>query len=317
MTLSHPSTPQQSSPARRAFEDATRQQNIARVASIGLDTTIEATIDTYTKDSVHTGEHIDTLLDSLALPREATDDRTIDSFGSADSWIDVCRYIAGSTFSVERVVMPLTIDRPGSHMQRQKVANGILGKTLDLVAPAMEFVELHETSLAQLHDDFARQVQQVRGWIQEMTVMALINYPQSADSIALPSSTIQDLEQSTDLVYYWRKRGAAYLVPVSVKSSLHNLKNEEKRRPHLCVVSAAEINNLGLSITRLLLRQYAGHPGIDKDEEAMIDAARSVVMRKISAWLEQASREPGSAQGSPVALHLGRTAHTAQRDSMI
>lgn len=294
--------PRQHSPAREAFEYAVQQGNAARVESIIADEHIEDTIVAFNKSQ----ESLPSLIDAL-LSDKSADIQVLDKLTPTDDWTDVLRYSTGASFMIERIVLPLTINRQGTHEHRRLIANGILGKTLDLIEPLVEYVDHLNLKKSELSTHFDAQLKRVRGWIQEMTIMALINYAQSADCIALPASTIQDLEEHTDLILYLRKRGVAYNIPISIKSSSNEARKEERAHPNVCVISAAEIENLGLSTTRLLLKQHIGHPGITKDEEDIIREARDVVMVKISQWMN--ARIKNNQERN---MLLGRAARTAQ-----
>lgn len=299
-------TPRQTDPSRAIFETAVREGNTALVESIVIDTEIHNLITSF---SVHDGEYL-TRIEELLLDRTA-DARVIDTIDPMENWTDALRYTAGATFIGERIVAPLTYNRQGSHEVRRKLADGILGKIIDIIEPVVEYIDLLESKGSALPKHFEIQLKQTRGWVQEMTMMALIDLPQSADSIAVPSSTIEDLKQHTDLLLYLRKRGFGYRIPISVKSSLQDTVLEEHRWPQVCVIGAAEIANLDLSVTRLLLKQHLGHPGVTSNEEDILIAAREIIMTKIANWTEKELRTSGTEVEPSVAMHLSHMANIA------
>lgn len=308
MAFSQNTTPRQNSPARRIFEHATQQGNTARIASIGIDTRVEATIANILRD--HTG--MDALLSEL--PADGANHQVMDMVSTSDNWTDSLRYAAAVTFMHERVVIPVTFNRSECQEIRDRTADGILGKALDLIEPVVEFIDSYQMRSTALLKHDQVQLQEAKGWVQEMTIMALINYPQNADLVALPSSTIQDLKESTDLICYLQDHSIGYQIPISIKSSTESTRNEECRRPKLCVVGAADIGNLDLVITRLLLRQHNGYPGLSDSEEAAIHAAREIVLSKLTKWVEKmhVSRSSRNSPAPSIDARLGQIAHNAR-----
>ncbi len=293
-------------PARRAFEHATYHGLTSRVESISIDKHIGDIL--YALEQ-GVAPDISGLVEK-AVPGNGSEGHIVEKFDPKENWTDALRYATGSSFVIERIVLPFTIGRNGSHYIRQDMANGILGKSLDLIEPALEYVDILKSTPHSTRNtlQLTQQLPHIRGWIQEMTVMALINYPQSGDLVSLPSSTIEDIEQQTDLLAYVRKRGNGYRIPISVKSTERDTATEEARYPKLCVIGAQEFGNQGLSITRLLLRQHHGHPGITEDEAERINEARRVIMSKLQAKVtEENIVHPGRQQYSPA--FLGALAH--------
>ena len=171
-------TPDATDPIRRIFEHASRKGNVALVESIATDMLIasctaylEAGGDTLTVDTIE------------SLLWDARDQRVV---GAMDRWTDVLRYDTGAEFALERVLIPFAMARQYSHETRRQLMDGILGKSLNLIEPLLEYADLLDKDYASLSSHDKGQLSAIRGWMQEATVMALINHPQSADLAALP-----------------------------------------------------------------------------------------------------------------------------------
>lgn len=289
-------TPDATDPIRRIFEHASRKGNVALVESIATDMLIasctaylEAGGDTLTVDTIE------------SLLWDARDQRVV---GAMDRWTDVLRYDTGAEFALERVLIPFAMARQYSHETRRQLMDGILGKSLNLIEPLLEYADLLDKDYASLSSHDKGQLSAIRGWMQEATVMALINHPQSADLAALPSSTLEDLQQHTDLKIYFRKHSEGFVIPVSVKTSQADTELERKNHPEVCVIGATEFGNLRLHITRLLVAEHHGHPGLTVEEEQEIQHARNQVMAKLSLWIKDDLPASSPTDTEPISLHV-------------
>lgn len=298
-------TPSYNSPSRGLFEDAVRKGRDALAATIAIDTMIEDATVRILNGSCTADEIIRELsvLDDI-------DRFVVESFTPKETWTDVMRYANSATFATERLVVPLLFGTPNTHKSRSLAANGIVGKSLDLAASVMEGIDEFNQRASQLPQSYRIQREEMIGSLQEITLMALINYPQSADLIALPPSALEDLTQHTDIVLYRRKRSQGYMLPISVKTSVRSAEREKALYPDLCVVGAADFHNLNLEMTRLLLQEHDGHPGITDQQKMQILTARESVMAVILNKLDiHQQRIEGStidhavAKASEIAAH--------------
>lgn len=269
--------------ARSAYEQAYKTGSHYRLASIELDTLIDSGFAVALTHPEHVAEigHI------IELESQAVLEAFSKKANADETFTDLNRATTTASFSVERFMAPLIYGVQDESMSkvRRLLADGIEGRSIDFI----------EQYLSVLHSDrqiSSEEVQNIRGAIQEHTVMALLNAAQSGNRLALPASLIDDERHGTD-IYLYRydyKQGAAYRHPISVKSTNAQKDEELGKYPNSIVVTASSFGNLDLSISQLLVRENEGAPGLTERERSQLQVAVDNVVNQVANRLH--SRRP-------------------------
>jgi len=210
-----------------------------------------------------------------AMPRDLTANFT-----------DLNRLLSTSTFAVEKATMPLLFGANTRRAQstREELANGTESKSIEIIE-----ILLNNVLPRFANDTRPGDRERIRGAIQEDTATALLNHRQDGQFIVLPASLEDDVLHGTDLdAYYIAEDGKGYKTPISVKSSKDDAAKERQKHPHLVVISASDFNNQDLAISRLLVRQDEGSPGLSEDEETILNTARQSIYQ---TFYDQVSKE--------------------------
>ncbi|RYF28991.1 MAG: hypothetical protein EOO17_03180 [Chloroflexi bacterium] len=137
--------------------------------------------------------------------------------GNEATWNDYFRLANAHDFAVESAAAPAAFSSPSEHAVREKLVDGIAGLGIDRMSYALS---LYDTSTNE------RLAGELRGAIAEMLATTLINYAQTPDRIAVPSTTHDDATQRTDLYIYHMSNLGGRRVPVQVKSGTKNMPPE-------------------------------------------------------------------------------------------
>ena len=208
--LSHEYRP--SSPERQILAEAHGERNPVTIASINIDKNVRR-LQGY-------GEQMTDIPDlSSEIGRMKDDASAVIERHYLDSertWTDIYRLIAKRQLLEHIIYAPLFFrfgENSTNEMRagRETLANGLLGLHTEIIANALE--EYHHPGASDDDRD------QLVGVINEHTSMALINFDQDPDVIALPALTADDIAAKTDIVRYSVSRRGYKMLPIQVKSS--------------------------------------------------------------------------------------------------
>jgi len=81
------------------------------------------------------------------------------------------------------------------------------------------------------------------------------------------------------MAYFIGYDGAGYMQPISIKSSPTDAAAAKLRDPEYVVLSSEDFmnNNAHMNISRLLVREQAGHPGLSATEKAKLEDATTAI----------------------------------------
>jgi len=203
----------------------------------------------------------------------------------ADNFTDFYRLVNNASFFKDKLILPVLFgnNKREARHRREEAIDGIYAKSVEIVEILLtnaydRIFDTHQSST---------ELREIRGAIQESTIMALLNREQNGDFVVLPTGTYQDVKQGVDLLaYYIAADGGGYMSPISVKSTRSDAEEEKSKYPEKVILSAAEIDNLDLSVSRLLVREVAGSPGLNDTEEAIIDQAIAQLYDSLAAQLQ-------------------------------
>lgn len=281
-------TPRIYDPSRALYERAFHDGDTSLMFSIELDTTIENLTNDALNHTVDLQDSIEFLSNyALGTLKKAPE-------VAADSFTNFNRVMATASFATERFMAPFAYSLESSQLQsgRRRLADGTAGKSVDLLAP---FVEHYDDAAATMP---AEHKLEVRGAIQEQTVQALINLDQSGVRLAVPSTTVDDLYKGTDLYLYRYdyKEDAGYRHSISIKSTNRQMRRQKFFQPDMIVITAQDIGNLDLDISRLLIKNYQGYPGLSDPEHEQLIVAKTKVLKSIAAQIEARQADVNSAE---------------------
>lgn len=275
-----PKTPDISAPSRPLYEEAFSSGDILRRQTIELDTMTDNARTALLSHRMSNEEKMEILLD--------TNTAAVDIMATApvhDNFTDYHRLAVSAEFLNEKIFMPVLFGANTRRIQqfRCELANGTKGKSVDMIALLLD-------AYARTTPDTPEDRQRIRGAIQEDTIQGLINDPQDGYSIALSSSYYEDTQLGIDLQYYYvATDGASYTIPLSIKSTDRDAATFHHNHPSIVTLSAESIGNLDLHISRLLVKEGMGHPGISEEEARELAAARDILTTQIRRQIPQAS----------------------------
>lgn len=287
-----------SSYSRPLYEEAFSSGDMVRQWTVELDTLVE-------------NAQAAMLSDKLSFPQKATQLRYVHAEAQelllkasrqrSSNFTDFHRIMATSVFVSEKILLPPLFGANTRRIRkfRQDLSNGAEGMSVDMM-----------TGLLDNHDNVPRGLpreerNRIRGAIQEDTFTALLNYRQDGQFIALPSSLYEDTQGGIDLMaYYIAADGSGYRTPVSVKTTRQDAKGTKERQPHLVVLCAEDIGNLNLGISRLLVKDNAGSPGLTADERARLQRARELAYHQFCEQLPRTFSQPIPHRSSQFLLGL-------------
>lgn len=262
-------TPQEHDLNRRDYEEAYSSGDLVVQKNIELNTMIRS-VQSLMKSP-------DRTIEQFLEAYKATIGYAIDIMTNppltSKNFTDFHRLMHTATFVGESIQLPLLFGTNTKEIQkyRKELTNGNMGKSLDLADATLTGF----TSFENLPSDEASGI---RGGIQEDTIAALLNEPEDGHFAVLPSTYHEDRHQSIDLhAYFIANDGQGYMAPISVKTSQGAAKAEKVMHPELIVLSGEQINNQGLEVTRLLIREFNGHPGISAKEKTVVRQARATL----------------------------------------
>lgn len=261
-------TPSHSDPARSSYETAFRSGDKIAQLTIELDTMIDSA-----QEAILTGAADSSIMEEL--DDKATKILQTASTITASTFTDFHHITSGTHFARERVLMPLLFgtNRPRIRDNRRELSDGMLGKNVDILASIFATYR----GLLNTYDN-----DRARGAIHEETMAALFNYAQDGSMVALPASYYADRYEKTDLDIYFFKNGQGYLTPVSVKSSQTVALAERREYPTRITLCAEDMNNSDFSISRLLIAENEGSPGISAKEKQHLEDTRAALISRFS-----------------------------------
>ncbi len=264
-------TPRIYEAVRPLYEEAVHDGNKIRQMTIELDNQIK-----YAQQQCLELTNLDDMVGVL----KSVDKAAAEALGAVSkdhgaNFTDFNRLLSTSRFAIERILMPILFGANTRRTQktRERLADGTESRSIEPIEIFLNEVLPIFSANERPHD-----IERIRGAIQEATATALLNYRQDGQFIVMPASLEDDMLRGTDLdAYYMAQNGKGYKTPISIKSSTGDAIKEKRQRPHLVVISASDFDNQDLSISRLLVRQNVGAPGLSKAEEAKLNAVRQVI----------------------------------------
>ena len=159
-------------------------------------------------------------------------------------------------------------------MERKEIVNGVCGFTATILQETLNILDSGQLTYEEKSD--------LRGVINEQTVIGMLNRSQSPSRIALPAKASDDILRKTDINYWHIDKHTTHVTPVQVKSN-PPVEKKERLQALMPLVTADIIDNLNSQyrLARLLVKENS--QGIDPDEEAELDAACA----RLTAHVEQ------------------------------
>lgn len=181
-----------------------------------------------------------------------------------ESFTDYYRLVSHAALLEQLIYTPLLFSENKFYVERKEIVNGICGFTATI---------LQETLSINDSDDLTyEEHSNLRGVINEQTVIGMLNRSQSPSRIALPAKASDDILRKTDINYWHIDKHTTHVTPVQVKSN-PPAEKKERLEALMPLVTADIIDNLNgqYRLARLLVKENS--QGIDTDEEAELDAA--------------------------------------------
>ena len=287
-----------SSYSRPLYEEAFSSGDMVRQWTVELDTLVE-------------NAQAAVLSDKLTFPQKATQLRYVHgeaqelltkaSRQKSSNFTDFHRIMATSVFVSEKILLPPLFGANTRRIRkfRQELSNGAEGMSVDMISSLLENYDNAPNGLPR------EERNRIRGAIQEDTLAALLNYRQDGQFIALPSSLYEDTRAGIDLMaYYIAGDGSGYRTPVSVKTTRQDAQQTMERQPNLVVLNAEDLGNLNLGISRLLVKDNEGTPGLTDSEQARLQQARDHAYYQFCEQLPQTVSHPIPHRSSQFLLSL-------------
>jgi hypothetical protein len=121
--------------------------------------------------------------------------------------------------------------------QLQQFADGVYGLNVHLLADALSHYDTMDT--------YDPNRNNLRGIINELTSVALLNRDQTPGHLALPAHYMADAYRKTDTIYYHRVGNIPYATNIQVKSYLQAEQTTEHLiPPHGILIDATDMSNL-------------------------------------------------------------------------
>lgn len=203
-------------------------------------------------------------------------------FRDRSNWNSYYRLMARVGFAAELVLAPQVFSNDDLDA-RVDLVNGTSGIATDIV----------EKALIHYYDPQAREIDQaqLRGVINEYTTIALVNYPQDGNGIALPGSLLTDTVRKIDSIYYGTdKDGRHYRTYMQTKSSKRPIAEELKKMPgyrgDVAYVFATDFGNGfgvedGFATSNILVRESQGQEVPKKARNRIFEANKTIEKRII------------------------------------
>lgn len=149
-------------------------------------------------------------------------------------WVEYYRLAIASDYIEERALAPILFQEKNLYPERKILANGICGVAVDRLQEALEDYDRADTTEA---------LNQLYGVCQELTILAMMNRPQSPSLLAVPSSRFEDRRRKTDLYLYHMIKDRSYAIKVQVKSSLYDEMSSHNTPTHGFLIVGADLDN--------------------------------------------------------------------------
>lgn len=202
-----------------------------------------------------------------------------------ESVTDLAGFTARIQFAHERLLAPIIFQSPKLYVERKQTTDGAAAKSSELLEPL----------LAQFDSELnPGRKGELIGAINEQTAIALLNFSQSPSRLAVPGSTVDDRADRTDLYLYRiykTQRHCGFMYPISVKTSKTAAEEEKRHYINDTVVSASDMLNQDLEVTRLIIRHFEGAPGISDDELLLLRRAEQSLLASIDQQSELSRRK--------------------------
>lgn len=257
-------TPSSYDPARELFEYADQRDDYARVFSITLDTMIESYTKVLINESITPEDKANLYQMLLASVKSFVESSSI---SLKDNYTDYFRLTMNADLLWQKIFVPLMMRAPQiDSSEIEKTINGIQGTFVDGFAELLPIANRLDSP-----NDKGR----IRGVIQESTVGALLNHEQTADLVALPASTYEDVCLGIDMFAFIIVGNDSCKIPISIKSSWRegeiDKKRNRKRSEDYVVLTADDFDNKDLRVSKALARIHKGTYS-DSDEYLVRDA---------------------------------------------
>jgi hypothetical protein len=201
------------------------------------------------------------------------------------SWNDYFRLFSHSAFLEQRVKIPAAFSVQQEWQERNSLINGVYGINAAIIELALS---LHDNSTSE--SDQMR----LRGVIQEQTVSALLNYPQTPSTIALPASMIDDLKHETDIDYWRIQQKVATRVGLQVRSRMPP-NSPLTTKSGSIIVMAEDFGNalhgskLPLETSRLIVADVSEH-GLDPAQKQRLEDRQASFTRLVNDRIADSTR---------------------------
>ena len=258
-------TPNSRHPARATYERAFFDDDKSTLRAIELDTLIDNSRSAIASDQF-------TVEQKMQLMEKAQTNATNIVYDElrtdTSSFVALSRIVGNELLLTEKILLPLYFgnNTRQAKLLRQKLINGTAGKytdTIDLLYKAEE----QGIATKRDRDYFV-------GAVQENTIAALLGRAESSDFAVLQSSYYQDRKEGTDLLaYFMAEDGHGYVAPISVKTSRRSAERDRSAHSDTIVLCGEDIGNRHLELSKLLVAENEGHPGISDYDKIRLDSA--------------------------------------------
>ncbi len=223
---------------RDIYERAYRNGDVLIQASVSLDTQIEEMAGRLygIKDGnfyVNTPAIDDILADEEVIFNQATTALKKSNEAGIGSWSDYFRLVMQADMIPERLQAGVLFMMYDQFDRRRELVNGAAGKNIDVADMILSHIDTLYASdhtkqlrnrgetMPYLQNSIDGEKGRLHGALSEVTIMALANYSQAPSKLALPARTYGDLQQKTDMLYFYTddKAKQSFSVPIQVKSS--------------------------------------------------------------------------------------------------
>lgn len=173
-------------------------------------------------------------------------------------WSHYFALLNRAAFLEELAYAPLVLGSQNTPKEQLRTfTDGTYGLSAHILADALEHYDNPTTTLPQQQD--------LRGIINELTSVALLNRDQELGHLALPAHYKADMRKTTDTIYYHRINNRPYATNIQVKSRLRPEKTPEQQTPaHGILITAEDMGNKGnFATSRAIVAELYQEPDLN------------------------------------------------------
>ena len=260
------------SPERADFENANSSGDFARMVNFGLDYVITQLTEAAGKVD-NPAEFAKTVNEFTA---KAGEQIAILEVEKRSNLVDIYRLKSRQQTIPQIIAAPHIYAHNSSFDARRKASDGLMGVYVDLLDESIS----NYLSLSYVDTDDEAEL---KGVINELTTLALINRGQVPCCMAITSCTRYDLRQGIDLEVFRIPKQLGFRQFIQVKSNPSTIHKKFKSGVETVVVNAVDIGNYknGFQTARLIISENSGN--YTDDDKQKLDAASARLLNKITS----------------------------------